>query len=364
MSTVTTLTACVVCNVMSDLTFIKFVCVSVCVCVCVCLLQNSSHSWLYSCWLHVSNVRSRVTWLTASVCVCVCVCVFSKTQVVRDYTVVDTCSEWVLPSKWMKSVTFVWLPCAWHDSPAMHMRLAMQTDQAFEWPDESRHPHGWSQSHLYGIHVHGKDSSCNTNETCHTERSSICMARWVFVYTWMKSVTFVWHPCAWQRLIVAFEWVLPYTWMKHLYGNMSLGIHMDEARHTSGGVTNMKGLSRLCFEKSFSCCFIRVNTSCLTYGRNVSHMRIRHVTRITSHGTHMWRVMREYANSSFYTTHLKHACGFALSSFSRHGTYIQIREESNHTGERFTSHKYRYGVATVSRIDTIIGLFCRISSLS
>ena len=117
-----------------------------------------------------------------------------------------------------------------------------------------------------------------------------------------------------MRLIVTYEWVLLYTWMKHLYGNMSVGIHMDEARHTSGVVTNVKGLLRFCFEKLFSCCFIRVNTACHTYGRDVSHMRIRHVTRIMSHGTHMWRVMCEYANSSCYETNLRHACSFALYS--------------------------------------------------
>ena len=175
-----------------------------------------------------------------------------------------------------------------------------------------------------------------------------------------------------MRLIVTYEWVLLYTWMKHLYGNMSVGIHMDEGRHTSGVVTNVKGLLRFCFEKLFSCCFIRVNTACHTYGRDVSHMRIRHGTWITSHGTwmtshgtQMWRGMWEYANSSCYTTHLKLVCGFALSSFYQtcHIYTDTPRVKSHRWMIHLTQIPLWGGVATISRIDKIIVLFCRISSL-
>jgi len=246
MSTVTTLTACVVCNVMSDLTFIKFVCVSVCVCVCVCLLQNSSHSWLYSCWLHVSTVKlltarvkCKVTCdLTNSKCVCVCVCVCLLQNSSRS-----------------------WLYSCWH---VQWMSLAIQMDEV---------------SHICMASMCMARLSCHAHETCHANRSSIWMARWVSPSTWMKSVTFVWHPCAWQRLILQYKWDLPYRKIKHLYGKMSLCIHMDEVSHLCMASMCMakthRGI-RMSLTIHMDEAFVWQHESWHTHGWSQAHIRWRH----------------------------------------------------------------------------------------
>jgi len=142
------------------------------------------------------------------------------------------------------------------------------------------------------------------------EMPTACRTSVMLPHIWMSHVTRMNESChTFEWVMSIYECVMSHVWMSHV-------TRMNESRHTYEWVTS----------------HIRMS--------HVAHIRISHVTHISmSHVTHM--------NDSRHTN-------------ERVMSYMRMRHRTSHViYESVTCLVPVYGVATISRLFKIIGLFCK-----
>jgi len=145
-----------------------------------------------------------------------------------------------------------------------------------------------------------------------------------------------------------------YIWMSHVTYEWVMS-HMNESCHIWMSHVNESSLE------------------CHTYEWVISHIWTSHVTHVneschiwTSHVTHVNESCHIWTSHVSNVVHMNESCQTCERVVSHASCHTRKRVMSR----IWTSHithmnepKQRYGVATVSSIDEIIGLFCRVSSL-
>jgi len=217
----------------------------------------------------------------------------------------------------------------------------------------------WVTSHIWMSHV------THMNESYHT-------SKWVMSHIWMSHVTHL------NESRHTSEWVTSHIWMSHV-------THMNESYHTSKWVTSHIWMSHVTHLNESSQGWFRV--TCVAYPKAkrwvmshvMSHTWMSHVTHMNeSYHTskwvmsHIWMSHVAHLNESCHTSEwvmshiwMSHVTGLTLSDVYR----IPQGKEMSHVTHimRHVTLVYKscltYGVATISRLLKILGLFCRISSL-
>jgi len=174
-------------------------------------------------------------------------------------------------------------------------------------------------SHIWMSHVTHMNESChiwirhvtNMNESWHTYEP-------VMSHIWMSHVTHMnWlcHICA---------WVMSHIWISHV-------THTNESCHTYERVMSHIWTSHV----------THMNESCHTYERVMSHIWISDVTHICE-----WVMSHVWISHSTHMNELCHTYEWVMS-------HIGIRTPP------CVQQQHQYRVASNSRIDKIIGLFCK-----
>ena len=229
-------------------------------------------------------------------------------------------------------------------SPATHLNEscdARKSVPSYTWTSHITHMNGSCHTDTTPQHVYPPRRVTHMNESCHKNE-------WVPPHVWISHVTHMNESC------YTHVCVLPHTWVSH-------ATHMHESHHTDT-------TPYYTFPPRHVTHF---NGSCHT-GMNVTETEEWIVSNRNEAGTtNKWFISykSEYNHIHPQTSHQRGAHKpFPNPKWIISHTWRYISENFRakrcpHTDTPLCSEVFRYGVATVSRIDKIIGLFCRISSL-
>jgi len=143
-----------------------------------------------------------------------------------------------------------------------------------------------------------------------------------------------------------YEWVMSHIWTRH-------ATHTDESRHTHEQGTSQIRMGHV----------THMDTSWHTYEHIMSHIRMSHVTH-TNESCHTYRHTISHIHMSLVTlvNASRHTCEWVMSHMWMSHEYVMFYMCMSHVSHMNTSW-YLYGVATISRLLKITGLFCKRAQL-
>jgi len=225
--------------------------------------------------------------------------------------------------------------------------------------NESCHNYEWVTSRMSMRHVTLLQESCrHTCEWVVSQGRAATELRWfpllwrVMSLIWMSHVTQVDEPRC------TYEWVMSHIWMSHI-------THMTESYHAYEWVMSHIWLSHV----------THMTESCHTYEQVMLHIWMSHVTQSSSWKTRSRRTARtahssleDWMSHATHVNELCHTCEWVMSHIwlshvtHMNESYYAVKKCKDCTLKSWKLNGqscYTYGVAMISRLLKIIGLFCK-----